>query len=46
MNTIKEEAKILPDNEEVAKILSSFPELNNGALGLYEITALQVRIKF
>lgn len=46
MDPIKEQTKILPDNEEVVKILSSFPELNNGALGLYEITALQVRIKF
>lgn len=34
--------KIFPDNEEVEKILGSFPELNNGALGFYEITALQV----
>lgn len=34
--------KIFSDNEEVQKILDSFPELNNGALGFYEITALQV----
>lgn len=33
------------DDEEVEKILRSFPELNNGALGFHEITALQVRIK-
>lgn len=37
--------KILSDDEEVEKILASFPELNYGALGYYEITALQVRIK-
>lgn len=30
------------ENREVEDVLSSFPELNNGANGLYNITALQV----
>lgn len=37
--------KNLSDDEEIEKILDSFPELNYGAVGYYEITALQVRIK-
>lgn len=31
-------------NGKVEEILSSFPELNNGENGLYDITALQVSI--
>ncbi|KAF2888269.1 hypothetical protein ILUMI_17904 [Ignelater luminosus] len=34
------------ENREVEDVLSSFPELNNGANGLYNITALQVAAAF
>lgn len=36
---------VVDDEEKVENILRSFPELNDNAVGFYEITALQVRIK-